>query len=397
MPSFSDPLPQAETLLLDYAKRLDYHRQGRIAICLAISLLRPDLKKPTDINLTLRKARDLANRYQGEVFHLACEDVVLTLKDANLDIVSTVLNQICRLFRHDPLVQKDGDKFAVRYDMETQYKEFLDFAKTIKHQAGTNGKSPKVRPLELSRIDPALVQTAAGFADPNDLVTLRTIYSFESDSQLLPLVTGISLAEEQVVKLMLEGVDVRSNPQLTPHARRLMECRALSAIPYLAAPWRAPWALQLELETLAGFEFMAFHRAWRTHNQPDAAVDPRFAVSYEQVRSEGKLFNYVRDYIAELDYRLWVSGVDKNALTTLNADELGVEKVKLNWPGTREELGLTRSILIRTIDHIGADRIILVGCDDERSLDLAREMGVTQVEGDYADAVFSGEKTWKVA
>jgi len=397
MPSFSDPLPQAESLLLDYAKRLDYHRHGRIAICLRLSLLRPDLKTPTDINLLLRKARDLAYRYQGEVFHLACEDVVLALKDANLDIVDSVLNQICRLFRHDPLVQKDRDQFVVRYDMETQYKEFLDFSKIIKHRLSDSDNSISARPLDLSRIDPALVQTATGFVDPNELVFQRAVYSLKPDGRLSPVYTGVSLLDEQVAELMLKGVDIRSNPSLLAHGRRLMECRVLGAIAYLASPWQMPWTLSLALETLSSFEFMIFNAEWRRNNPPDVNSDPRFVVSYDHVRREEKLFTYVRDYITELGYHLWLRGVDRGVLTTLNVDERGVEKIKLDWPGSREELGLTRNILSQTIKNIGAGRVILAGCDDERSLDLARELGVSEVEGDYADAVFKGEKTWKAA
>ncbi len=397
MPSHSKPLPQAETLLLEYAKRLDYHRQGRAAICLRLSALRPDLKKPADINLTLRKARDLAYRYQGEVFHLSCEDVVLTLKDANPDIVTTVFDQICRLFRHDPLVQKDRDQFVVHFDMETQYKEFLDLSKITKHQAESGGGADEARPLELNQIDPALVQTATGFADPEDLVVKRTIYVLDSDDRILPTFTGISLVETQVADVMLEGVDIQSNPQLFPHGYQLMERRVLSAIPYLATPWQAPWALTVALETLGSFEFMVFNREWRRRNPPNAATDPRFVVAYEHVRNESRLFSYVRDYMTERGYCLWVCDVNRNAVTTLDAEGLGTEKIKLAWPGSREELGLTRTILSRAIDNIGADRIILTGCDNDRSLELARELGVTQVEGDYADAVFRGEKTWKVA
>jgi|GEM_PF-3285269 len=398
MPSYSDSLPQTEALLLDYAKQLNFHRQGRSAICLRVSLLRPDMKKPTDINLMVRKCRDLAYRYQGEIFHLGCGDVVLTLKDSTPDIVNSVLDQICRLFRHDPLVQKDRDAFVVRYEMETQYNEFLDYAKITKHHSEDKDEAhAAVRPLELDRLDPAFVQTATGFADPEDLVIRKSIYKLDGDNLLLPVFTEVSVDPDKVVDVMLKGVDAHSNPELVIQGYRLMECRVLSAIAFLAAPWATPWALQLGLAALGSFNFMIFDRAWRQLNPPQGESDPRFVICYEDIRAQPGVFAYLQHFMAGREYPLWVSGVDRNVLAMLDLGELGVEKVKLSWPGSREEMGLTRTVLAKAIGAIGPEHVILTGCEHDRSLDLARELGITHVEGTYADAVFHGEKIWKVA
>ncbi len=397
MLTYSDDRPAAEALLLDYAKRLNFHRQGRQAVFLHLSRLREDLRTAADINLTLRKARDVAFRYQGEVFHLANEDVVMLLKEPRPDVLDAVLAQICRLFRHDPLVQQDRDQFVRRFDMESEYEDFLDLVKRIKHQADVQDLNAPVRAADLDLNDPAFVQTATSCVHPNELVHTSVIYELLDEGGLVPQVTLITPLASCLEEVMLRGVDVASNPALLPHAGRLMERRLVRAAAYLADPWPVPWVIHVGLDCLISAEFMEFDLAWRRHGAADRDADPRFMVDFAEACALPERYAFARDYLQERGYGLWLGGVDKSSLLTLDLAALGAEAVRLDWPGQREALGLTRNVLAQAVARLGRHRVILDGCDEDGALDLARELGVTRVAGAYADAVSRGEKIWKVA
>ncbi len=396
MSADTERLPEQEDLLLDLAKRLAYHKQGRSAVCIHTSMLRPEIKTTQDVNLAARKARDLAYRYQGEVFHLSNDDLVFIMKDAKEGLVKDILDQICHIFRHDPLVKSKRDRFITRYVMDDQYQEFLDFAKITRHQASTQGEDGTARPFDVDLEDPGLIQTPTGAVDPEEIVQKSQIYMF-GNSDLEPRACKVFLPDDSHIEGLMDGIDIESNMELRSFALEFGERNVLVVAPHLAAPWPAPWAMKTKVATLLSSEFLTFDRDWKAAADPEDPQRPSFIIAYRDIQADRTLFQFARDFVTERGYDLWLDGVTKDQLPTIDLDSLGVSMICLESLGTREELGLTRKILKMAVGHIGGERVVLGQCELEGSLDLARELGIACVSGSYADAVFAGTKSWKAA
>ncbi len=386
-----------ENLLLDYAKRVGYHRQGRSAVWLHMSKLRADIRTESDLNLALGKARDLAHRYQGEVFHLYNDDLVITLKDAKKNVTNSVVGKIRKIFKHDPLVEGSPELFSDRYDMDKQYTEFLDLVKIIRHNVGSDGVLDG-RPEEIMRDDPGVVHTITGVIDPERIIEKTDIFELGGTLALKRFALEIYPLETALDEFMLKGVDILSNPAMRTYAADLLERRLLAAAPHLGVPWPMPWVMKARISTLLSVDFMAFDRDWRrrwNHGVDDAV--PAFVVSYGDCFSDESVFRFAADFVRERGYALWLDEISKFTLPSINLGTYGFDMIKLDWPGSAEELGLTREVLSRAIKRIGGDRIILTGCDEDGSLDLAIELGIRYVQGSFADSVFAGEIGWRAA
>ncbi len=140
-------LPDPEELLVDYAQRLERHREGRLSVHIALSRIALDRKRTADVNLAANKGRDLAKFYRGEVFHLRNHDLVLMLKDVEMEHVKGALRQIQMLFQDDLNLQEDNSAFITVYRIDRQYQEFLNFAKEQRAQAQrrSTGRPPEPR------------------------------------------------------------------------------------------------------------------------------------------------------------------------------------------------------------------------------------------------------------
>ena len=74
-----------ERLLLDFIERLDRHREGRVAIHIQLSKLKPANRKEMHIRIAADTFRQLVKKYEGQLFQLGNADMMFICKNANVE------------------------------------------------------------------------------------------------------------------------------------------------------------------------------------------------------------------------------------------------------------------------------------------------------------------------
>ena len=92
-----------ESLLLGAVERVGRFAQGRIAVHVHLSRLRPQNRQDGHVRIALRMLEPMVNAYRGQMFLLTNSDIVFMLKDANLTDVENMIYKLRALFSKDPL------------------------------------------------------------------------------------------------------------------------------------------------------------------------------------------------------------------------------------------------------------------------------------------------------
>ncbi len=122
-------------LLLDYAQRLDRHREGRRAVQIHLSRLKPQNRREQHIRVAVNTFQEIVAQYDGQVFVLSNCDLMFLFKDAKISDIDEAVMRLRFLFSEDPLAQGNDDedlaRFCTWYNIQANYNQFLEIAENI--------------------------------------------------------------------------------------------------------------------------------------------------------------------------------------------------------------------------------------------------------------------------
>ena len=96
---------QQETALLDHVQRLSKSKDGRRALHLRLSLLRPANRQARRLHIAAVALEPLVNTAEGTLFRLQNDDFVILCKDASPEAISDAVRDVAALFIGDPAVE----------------------------------------------------------------------------------------------------------------------------------------------------------------------------------------------------------------------------------------------------------------------------------------------------
>ena len=131
-----EPLPDEDSVLLDYARRLDKFRAGRRAVRLYLSRLRPHNRREQHLRIAASTFDLLLSKFDGALFRLHDSDMVVVCNGASVADIDDCVLRLRYMFGDDPLFQDEDEKgapgvadpFCTWYDLGKDYPAFLDAA-----------------------------------------------------------------------------------------------------------------------------------------------------------------------------------------------------------------------------------------------------------------------------
>ena len=127
--------PSQEYLLLDYLQRLNRSLEGRMAVHIHLSRLRPQNRQDHHVRIAATTFEGMTQTYDGQVFILSSSDLFFVCKDASIDDIDAAILKVRHLFNEDPLThgeeEEDMARFCTYYNVETQHEEMLDLIKQM--------------------------------------------------------------------------------------------------------------------------------------------------------------------------------------------------------------------------------------------------------------------------
>ncbi|MDA0656048.1 MAG: hypothetical protein O2912_06555 [Proteobacteria bacterium] len=392
-----------EYLLLDYAQRLERHRQDRRAVHIHLSQLKPENRREHHIRIAANTFEDLVKQFEGQIFMLSTADIVFVCRGASVADIDDAVMKLRYLFSEDPLTATgaEQDQFASWYDVEAHYPRFLALAERLyeteqeraKRQNSQSEQSESAKADARKPLGPAQLGKLESFlrqADLSNVMRRQSVCVLVPNSPPKPIFKELFVAIGELAETVLPEVDLIANRWLFQHLTQTFDRRVLKMLGRGDdTDLHASFSINLNVQTLLSPEFLDFDASLRMGSRGTIVVELQLVDIFADV--SGYLF--ARDFIREKGYRICLDGVTNNSIPFVDRRKLGVDLVKVFWgpemlaPGT--ENNEPNETLKEAIGQIGKSRVILARCDSPTSIRVGQSLGLTMFQGRHVDTILS--------
>lgn len=380
-----------ESLLLGAAERVGRIRQGRVAVYLHLSRLRPQNRQDGHIRIALRMLEPMVNAYRGQMFLLGNSDIVFMLKDPNRNDVENMIYKLRALFSKDPLTFTDSgdgvDNFCTWYDLGgSEYDDFLRLAQEADARARAESRERRNAGTPLAPIDSAnLGRLLERLADIDVSRMIRRQAAMRVTEYNTAIVTFqeffVSLAELQ--KALAPDVNLQANRWLFQHLSLTLDRRVLDALRQASLRnWPAVYGLNLNLQTVRSREFADFAAGIAGHSQVSVELQVL------DILADSRAYFEARGRLREDGHRVAIDGLNELTLQFMDVSQFDADLYKLNWS---PEIGDAEhgDGVMAAFGAVELDRLLLARCDSEAAIQWGLGRGIQQFQGRYVDSMLA--------
>lgn len=400
-----EPTTSTEQHLLDHVLRLGKSPQGRRAIVIHLSRLRPGNRRDHHIRIAGNTFETLVKQFDGQLFLLAGGDVVFVTKEASLVALDQAVMRVRYLFTEDPLVTEFDDgpsRFASWYDLGQQYDEFLELVRgfhaeeqtrrkrlrAIAAGAGTSGAKLPLTPKSLGELTEAIAR-----ADLSSMVRRQPVCLVAADGPLKPVFREIYISIADLSAAIMPRYDLTADRWLFQHLTLTLDRRMLALLKRTdeKAAASGAFSINLNVQTLLSPEFLAFDTSLRAGMRGTVVIELQKTDIYADLGA----YLFARDFVRERGYRVCLDGVSDLMLPFIDREKLGLDLIKIYWsPDMADENRIERSSEFRqSVERSGKLRIILAHCDSDRSIAFGQSLGITLFQGRGVDQRMAAAET----
>lgn len=388
-----------EQLLLDYLRQLEKHKEGRRAVHLRLSLLRPVNRREHHIRAAVGGFDALIGSSQGQLFVLGNSDLFFAYKTDAHPRVETEVRKVRFLFSDDPLLNDDSDQapFAVWFDVARDFRDVVRQVRGIA-PAGSSPSSRKRQPMKRVRgsaevkpewgesLTPEMLgrmEAALTHADLSNLVH-RQVVCFLSPRMLPePRFTELYISIPDLRETVLPEVDLMSSHWLFRHLTKTLDRRMLSM---LAKPGHIRVSgdinINLNVSTLLSGEFLAFDETMTARPRP-AMI---FTVDQADIFGDLGTYLLARKFVQDKGYRLCLDGLTHRTFDMFDRGWLGADLVRIAWqPEMADEGEDLHRRLHAAVEGGSGSRMVLSRVDTPEAVIFGQSLGIQLFQGDYVD------------
>lgn len=400
-----DAVASQEYLLLDYAQRLDRHRQGRRAVHIHLSGLKPQNRRDHHIRIAANTFEELVKQFEGQIFMLATGDLIFVCRDAAISDIDEAIMRLRYLFSEDPLTQQtDGeeDKFCTWYNIEAQYPKFLAMAERLYEEeqkrtrrlqaASTQGGGDQVdtrKPLgpeQLGRLEQFLRQ-----ADLSSLMRRQSICAMAPQAAPKPVFKELFISIGDLARTVLPDVNLAANRWLFQHLTQTLDRRMLKILSRGDdSDLLASFSINLNVETLLSPEFLQFDSSLRMGSRGTIVIELQLLDIFADINA----FIFARDFVREKGYRICLDGVSHLTLPFIDRQKMSVDLVKIvASPTMSDEMEAAALAEFKTmVERVGKARIILSRVDSPTQARFGQQAGIPMFQGRHIDSLVQQEQ-----
>lgn len=402
-----EPRPSQEYLLLDYLDRLNRLREGRRAVHVHLSRLKPQNRREHHIRIAANTLEDFARAFEGQMFLLGNGDIVLVTKGAELSQLDEAVMRLRYLFTDDPLAQVAGEdmghgRFATLYNLETQFERFRDEvealheeerarAKRLNQIAQQSGESAgdarrSLTPEQLGQLEKVLQQ-----ADLSNVLRRQAVCAIAGDGPPKPIFNEVFVSIVELAGQVLPNVNLSSNRWLFQHLTQTLDRRVLRMLAKADdSSLHTSFSINVNVATLLAPEFLEFDASLRMGSRGTLVVELQMV----DIFSDFSNFVFARDFVKEKGYRVCLDGVHYDMLPFIDRQKMGIDLIKIISGPVFEADGPSakKAEVAREIERCGKARVILTRCDNKAMIQSGQEMGISMFQGRYLDQVLQAEQ-----
>jgi len=380
-------------------QRLGRNVEGRMAVHIHLSRLRPQNRQDHHIRIAAATFEGMVQNYEGQIFTLSNSDLFFICKDA-------AIMKVRYLFSEDPLSQGDDEedlaRFCTWYNVTTQHEDLLDLVKQMHRErerknrlAVTQEKPNQATKSGRKELDPEQLGKLEAFltrADLSNLMRRQPVCAVTpTNPNPQPVFRELYISIADLQQTVLPEFDLSSNLWLFQHLTQTLDSRMLSMlIRNDDSSIASSFSINLNVQTILSPPFLNFDSSLK------AAARGTVVIELQKIDIFGDMgaYMFARDFMRERGYRICLDGLNHLTLQFIDRDRLGLDLLKLVWtPDMADDLSGSRaSELKEHVDRCGRARIILSRCDSDEAVRFGQSLGITMYQGRYVDRLLANER-----
>lgn len=377
--------------MLGAAERIARIRDGRVAVHLHLSRLRPQNRQEGQVRIALRMLEPMVNAYRGQMFLLGTSDIVFLLKDPYTTDVENMIYKLRALFSKDPLTFRDTgdgrDNFCSWYELGDggDYEAFLEMARAATDAARRRSREkttarPELRPIDSKGLGDLLTRLAK--MDVAGLIR-RQSSMVVKESQALVFFQEFFVAMAELQKALAPDINLLGNRWLFQHMSQTLDLKVLDAL--VAMKLRAQpriYSLNLNISSIESKVFEAF----------EALVAGQAEISVEMqvldILADSRGFFAARQRLRDKGHKVVIDGLTELTLQFMDIAQFEADLYKITWSPDLTD-GDHGAAMAEAIATVGTDKILLARCDSEAAIGWGLNRGIERFQGRYVDSMLA--------
>lgn len=388
-----------ENLLLDYVRRLERHKEGRLAVHIKLSGLRPFNRREHHVRAAADSFEPLVKGLKGQLFILKNADLFFILKFEALTDTENAIQKIRYLFSDDPLLadeDADSTRFCVRYDVERDFDKVLRFAQSMADEEkratdaaraqrdaraqlkARQSKGSPLTPEVLNRVEAALTR-----ADLSNLVRRQFVCGVTPKGVPEPAFSEMFISIHDLRETLLPGVNLTANRWLFQHLTECLDRRMLAMLAKTdQITVSGDVSFNLNVSTILSPDFLAFDDNITASRRGSLVVE----IDKADIFVDLGAYLFARNFVQQRGYRICIDGLTHQAMPLLDRERLGADFIKLVWDPEMVDGGEELHERVRAmVRRAGTSRVVMCRCDSREAVDFGQKVGVQFFQGRHVE------------
>ena len=395
-----------EAQLCEYVQRLQRHREGRRAVQIHLSQLRPQNRLLHHLRIAANTFHGLVSRIDGQFYTLSNGDIFFLCRDEDGQTAQAAVLKVCYLFSDDPLAEQHDPmaepRFCTWYQLAHEYVDLTNEAQRLyeaykqrrkAEQAEAISRDDDEAPAELHPMTPAElgeIERSLDQADLTNLMRRQSICAITGNEPPKPVIQEVFVSIAEMQQQMTPTVNLTADRWLFQRLTQLLDRRMLALIlKHEDTSVSKFLSINLNVSSLLSDDFLRFDEALRANARGTILLE----VPVVDIFSDMAAYTFARDFVHDRAYRICIDGVTHQTAPLVNRAQLGADMIKLYWSPQmlQDDDGSRRTMLTAFVKESGRANVVLCRCDTVDAIVYGRDLGICLFQGHYIDALLQVE------
>jgi hypothetical protein len=378
-----------ENALLDAAERIGRIRDGRVAVHLHLSRLKPQNRREGYLRVVGRMLEPMVSAYRGQMFLLGNSDIVFLVSQPNLGDVRDHIHKLRGLFAKDPLTSDDSgdgtDLFCTLYDLSFDYDVFLAMVRTAvaetQAQARNTAIAPEPKALDAKSLSGVLQRLSS--LDASQFIRRQSAIALSGHGNAEVIFQEYFIGLADLQKAVAPDLHLHGNRWMFQHLSATLDQRVLAALQKMRLTHAPPAIhLNLNLASLSDPAFLAFEAA-----KPQGA-SLGVELQILDVLADSRAFFSACAELRRKGHRFVIDGLDETTLRFMDVGKTGADLYKMEWSPELQQSDRGPA-LMAAVKHLDPAKLLLARCDSEAAIAWGLDRGLLKFQGSYVEAMLA--------
>lgn len=391
-----------DVIIYDYINRLEDKVKECTALYIEGHKLSNNSLRFMSRQTMLKIFENVTTKYQGEVFGLPNDDIIVIYDKTAQEEVLACLIKVRYMLHDDPLL-KDA------YDLEQiGFVKYFDLGENVKalyaaiedamsqysglEQAEHKEESQnqnlskevvigarKIR-QELTPNLLAKVQKALSMTDFSSLIRRQSVCAVIGKSSPQVLFDEVFVSIADLRDMLMPDVDLAANPWLFLHLAGTLDKRVLVHVSkHDDGALTRNFSLNLNVSTLLSDDFLLFDENINTSMRSSVVLELQLV----DIFSDIKAFMLAKTFAQYRGYKICIDGVTVDKLKYINRTNLGADLIKIIWHPSFIDIVNEDKHFVDYVNRAERAKMILCRVDDPAAVEIGNSLGINLYQGRY--------------